>query len=347
VLAMCLMSTRSEEDRAEGRAILLAWQGYLDVEPELGIRLLLLLLYGFTHLLDKQPGREMEGRIRQFLGDRASFDPAAKDALYTLDRSSASLYQPDVAIVRKREAVAYYGPTPGNTVLRRPVEYYRCLVNYGASQISNGRYQDAIETYGKVQKLAKDYTPDTFPRLDFPQMNQLLAEYRCKRVSTTNAVRRQQEIVSSLGAISDPFYVENALAVYLALDEDFERSITMFDRLEERLTTSRINPEPSMIYLIAANRAATQFLVGDRSRARSEWAALTDVVNRIPYVFRPILIRRHELIAETFLGAGDESMDPREFDEHLIVGDRAEFGPLWQNFGRGFRMPEVEIWREN
>ena len=186
------MSTRSEDDRAEGRSILLAWEGYAELEPELGIRLLQLLLYGLTHLRDKQPGRELEGRIRQLLGDRVSFDPAAKDALYTLDRSSASLYQPDVAIIRKREAVAYYGPTPENTVLRRPVEYYRCLVNYGASQISNARYQDALETYGKVRKLVKEYAPKTFPRIDFPQMNQLLAEYRCRRVSAANAVRGQQ-----------------------------------------------------------------------------------------------------------------------------------------------------------
>ena len=72
------------------------------------------------------------------------------------------------------------------------------------------------------------------------------------------------------------------MAVYLALDADFERSIATFDRLKERLAANRTNPEPSMIYLIGANRAAARFLGGDRSNARAEWATLTDIVDRIP-----------------------------------------------------------------
>ena len=126
---MCLMSTRSEDDRARGRAILEAWDGLVEEEPELGIRLMQLLLYGLTHLQDKEPGRRFEGRLRQVLIDRVGFDPAAKDALYTLDRCAASLYQPDIAVVRNQEAAERFGPVPGQAVLRRPLEYYRCLVN--------------------------------------------------------------------------------------------------------------------------------------------------------------------------------------------------------------------------
>jgi len=345
--AMCLMSTRSESDRAEGRAILQAWTDYSEVEPELGMRLLQLLLYGLTHLVDKDSGRVLEGRIRQLLGDRTAFDIAAKDALYTLDRSSASLYQPDISIIRKREAVEYYGPTKDQSVIRRPVEYYRCLVNYGASLISNARYRDAIEKYGEVQDLVAAYAPDTFPRLDFPRMNQLLAEYRHQVVDAATAIQRQRQIVASLEAASDPFYVKNALAVYLTLTGAFEESIEIFDQLEDELTSSRTSPEPSMVYLIGANRAATRFLAGDRTTAQAEWSSLAQVVDRIAYVFRPILIRRHELLAGTMAEMTDEAMSPRAFDECLVADGRAEFGPLWENFGRGFRMPEVEFWREN
>ncbi len=91
--AMCLMSTRSEDNRMKGRSILEAWSGYEEEEPELGTRLMLLLLYGVAHLSEKEQGWALEGRIRQALIDRASFDTAAKDALYTLDRSSGSLYR--------------------------------------------------------------------------------------------------------------------------------------------------------------------------------------------------------------------------------------------------------------
>jgi hypothetical protein len=345
--AMCLMSTRSEADRAEGRSILQAWSDYVDVEPELGIRLLQLLLYGLTHLLDKEPGRALEGRIRQILGDRAAFDLAAKDALYTLDRCSASLYQPDVSIIRKGEAVEYYGPTEGHRVLRRPVEYYRCMVNYGAGLIGNAKYEEAVRKYSDVDRLVKEYAPGTFPRVDFPCMNQLLAEYRCQRVDAEEAVRRQRAIVASSKATSDPFYVKNALAVYLTLTESFAESIAIFDELGKELASSRSKPEPSMTYLIGANQAATRFLTGERARASADWSSLAKVVDQIAYSFRPILIRRHQLLAETMTGTSGEVMSPSEFDVHLVRGGKSEFGPLWDNFGRGFRMPEVEFWREN
>ena len=75
------MSTRSEKDRADGRAILEAWDRYEEEERELGIRLMHLLLFGLTHVTDKEPGRAFDRKLRRVLIDRVSFDMAAKDAL--------------------------------------------------------------------------------------------------------------------------------------------------------------------------------------------------------------------------------------------------------------------------
>lgn len=343
--AMCLMSTRDEEDRAEGRAILESWDGYEEDEPEVGIRLMQLLLFGLTHLTDKEPGRSFERRLRRILADRVSFDLAAKDALYTLDRCSGWLYQPDQALVNTRDAVAYYGPTEGQTVLRRPLEYYRCLANYGANLICNADYEESRAVHRDLEQLIGSYPVGVFPRLDFPRMNGLLTEYRLDAVDAEEAVRRQREITASLGVDGDPFYAENALGVYLALAERFDESLEIFDRLDAELNGRRANPEHSMVYLLRANRCVVWYLSGDR-RAQEEWNALTEVVNLIAYAIRPLLVRRHELLGEVV--GSVEGMSPRAFDEYLVTsGKPTEFGPLWQNFGRGFRMPEVEFWREN
>jgi hypothetical protein len=345
IRAMCLMSTRSEEDRANGRSILDRWAGYEDEEPELGVRLMQLLLYGLTHLRDKEPGRTLEGRVRQALVDRVSFDVAAQDALYTMDRCSASLYPPDVAVVRTREAAAYYAPGADQTVLRRPIEYYRCLVNYGANLISTAQYEAARQVYDDLEQFVHSYSEGVFPRLDFPRMNGLLAEYRLSLVDATEAVRRQQEIVDSFKVEGDPFYVENALAVYTTLADRHEEALEIFDRLYAELTASRRDPESSMVYLIRANRCIALFVSGEVEAAQAEWLALAEVVDRIAYTIRPLLVRRHELLAEV-IGEGGP-MSAREFDEYLVMRGPLEFGPLWENFGRGFRMPEIEFWRDN
>jgi hypothetical protein len=343
--AMCLMSTRSEVDRGEGRALLATWSGYEDEEPELGCRLARLRLYGLAMMVDKQPARELEGRIRQLLIERVSFDVSARDELYAMDRCAGSLYWPDISLVRNREAAAHFGPVEDEAVIRRPVEYYRCLVNLGSSLISNARYDEARHVYDDVERLVAAYPDGVFPRPDYPRMNLLLAQYRAGEVDAPSAVDRQRAIATSLKSESDPFYVDNALAVYLALAGSATDAVDIFDGLEATLVGDRRDPEPSMVYLIGANRCGARFLSGDVPAAQAEWDALTGVVNRIAYPIQPILLRRHELLAEVFATAG--AMSPRDFDEYLVVHSPDEFGPLWNNFGRGFRMPEVEFWREN
>jgi hypothetical protein len=342
--AMCLMSTRCESDRAEGCSLLAAWSGYEEEEPEVGIRLARLLLYGLSHLLDKTPARELEGRIRQTLVDRVSFDASAKDELYTMDRCSGSLYQPEVEVVRTREAATHFGPAPGQTVIRRPVEYYRCIVNLGASLISNALYNEARSVYDDVESLISDYPTDAFPRTDYPRMNHLLADYRVGFVDAGVAVDRQRAIAASLMVENDPFYVQNALAVYLTLIGSDTEANEIFDSLNTELHARLREPEPSMVYLIGANRCAARFVSGDRA-VLAEWDRLGEVAQRIAYTFRPILIRRHHILRD--LIADSPTISAREFDDYPLASHPNEFGPLWNNFGHGFRMPEVEFWREN
>jgi energy-coupling factor transporter ATP-binding protein EcfA2 len=343
--AMCLMSTRSEEDRGTGRAILESWVGYEEQEPEIGIRLLQLLLYGMTHLPDKEPGRNLEGRIRHVLGERTAFDRAAKDAIYVLDRCSASLYQPDIAVIRTREAVAYFAAGDEQTVLLRPLEYYRCLVNHGANLIATAQYEKARDVYDTLARLVDEYSQDVFPRLDFPHTNSLLADYRLESTTAQEAVVRQRDIATNHRVESDPFYVDNALAVYLSLSGEQQEAISILDGLDSLLSESRSIPEPSMTYLIRSNRCAARFLAGDFDRAVEEWDALDGVVEKIAYVFRPLMLRRHELLAKIM--GRREPMSPVAFDTCLIADGSREYGPLWKNFGRGFRMPEVEFWRDS
>jgi tetratricopeptide (TPR) repeat protein len=343
--AMCLMSTRSEDDRANGRSLLESWAGYEDQEPEIGIRLMQLLLYGRAHLREKEPGWQLESRMRHVLVDRAAFDAAAKDALYTLDRCAGALYQSDVALVRHEEARTYFGGSTQETTLRRPLEYYRCLVNLGASLIGVGRYRNAVEVYAEAENLVSRYTPGVFPRVDYPRMNRLLAEVRLGVVDAARAEALQREIVDGSGVESDPFYTGNAAAVYSALSGNLGAAIARLDSLEVELTRTRSEPEPGMVYLLGANRCAARYAAGDTRTAQAEWDMLSGLVDRMVYPSRPIYVRRHELLRK-IMDQG-EVMAPAAFDQVLLTQYPDEFGPLWDHYGRGFWLPAIEFWREN
>lgn len=337
--AEALICTRSEAARESSQAMLEGWSGFEKTEPELGMRLMLLHLYCLTLIVDKQPGRRLEAEIKQVLLKRGDFDQAAEDAWYTLDRCSGSLHEPDAALPRIREAAKYFGPKRGQSVIRRPVEYYRCMVNLGAHLVMTAAYDEALEVHTEIETLVAEYTPGTFSRLDYFRTTALLAEFRLAMIDATVAAERQETISAAEETRGDPFYPDNALAVYMIMAGANNDGIQVFDTLEDELV-KRPQPAPSVDYLVRANRCAARYCMGECDAAIVEWAELRDVCERIPYPVREYLIRRHDLLHKV-MRAG-EVCTPKDFDECLLALPR--FGPFWDQVGRGFWMPEVEWW---
>jgi tetratricopeptide (TPR) repeat protein len=340
--ATCLMVTRSEKDRAEADALLESWSDYVEEEPELAIRLMRLRLYHLALRVEKDAGQKLEARIRRILRQRSGFDPAAKDALYSLDRCAGSFHKADRALDMKRRAVEYYEPGEESLIPRRPVEYYLSLLNFGASLFTNGEYEKAHGVHTTLLALIDSYEESAFPRVDYPRANAVLTELRRGAIGVDEALRRQSEIVDLYKAPDDPFFIENARAVYLLLAGSQQESLGLFDQLAEQLA-ARQDPEPAMVYLVRGNRCGARFASGDHDGAIAEWNELSEVVSRIPYITRDSLIRRHEMLGAVMRER--RALSPKEFDECLLDKAPNEFSALWRHHGRGFRLPAVEWWR--
>lgn len=343
--AACLMSTRSEADREVARRILGGWSTYVNVEPELGTRLTLLSLYGLMHIVNKQPGIEMEEEIGRALVDRASLDMTAKDALHTLDRCSGGLYQVDVALRRIRRATKYFGPDDGDGLVRRPMEYYRCLVNLGSSLISNAEYDEACESHETLTRFVEQYPKGTFSRLDYPLMNQVLAEFRAGRIGSAEAADRQRRLLEMPAVENDSYYGANALAVYLTLSDQHDEAIKILQDAEAHLIANRPEPEPNITYLLGSNLCLVRFVSGEREGTPSEWEKVGAIIPDFVFPSKPVYERRHKLLAEII--REPRVMSPLELDEVLLLRNRDELGPLWEDYAHGFMLPAIEMWREN
>jgi AAA ATPase domain len=343
--AACLMSTRSEADREVARRILGGWSTYVNVEPELGTRLTLLSLYGLMHIVDKQPGIEMEEEIGRALVDRVSLDTTAKDALHTLDRCSGGLYQVDASLRRIRRAKKYFGPDDEDGLVRRPMEYYRCLVNLGSSLISNAKYNEACESHQTLTDFVEQYPDETFSRLDYPLMNQVLAEFRAGRIGSTEATSRQRQLLEMPAVENDSYYGANALAVYLTLSGQHDEAITILRDAEAHLIANRPEPEPNITYLLGSNLCLVRFVSGEREGAASNWEKVGGIIPDFVFPSKPVYARRHELLADVFRET--RVMSALELDEVLLSKNRDELGPLWEDYAHGFMLPAIEMWREN
>jgi len=343
--AACLMSTRSEADRESARRILSGWVDYVSVEPELGTRLMLLSLYGLMHIVDKGPGIALEEEIGRALIDRVSLDVTAKDALHTLDRCSGGLHPVDASLRRITRATNYYAPDNDDGLVRRPMEYYRCLVNLGSSLISNARYAEACQTHDTLFEFVEQYPSGTFSRVDYALMNQLLGEFRADRLEASDAAIRQRQLLAMQAVGNDPYYGTNALAVYLILSGAHGEAIALLEDAEKHLTANRPEPEPNIIYLLRSNRCLARFVAGEHDAATAEWDVIGEIISSFVFPSQPIYERRHELLAAALREIGATSAV--ELDGILVSKSHAELGPLWEDYAHGFMLPAIEMWREN
>lgn len=334
-----LVATRNERDRTEAIGLLSEWQTYVDVEFDIGLRVLQQLLYALVLEVDKTEGHQLSGRITQLLNQRAEFDTDAADALYMLDRSSGALFQPDVSYRKVRRATEHFDARTRGGLVRNPTELYRCLVNLGSKEVTNGAYADAICTHERLEEFVLEYAPGSFPRLDFPRSTALLARFRIGEVTAEEAVELQEEIIHRNGSREDPFYPGNALAVYRVLASDVDGGIHDFDQLILSLAEREL-PAPSLDYLLRANRCAARWVAGVTGTAH-EWDELLTVLQGVPYPIAKYMIERHNLLASVIAGRPG-TMSGQEFDRAVLQPPR--FGPFWDQLGRGFRMPEVEHW---
>jgi hypothetical protein len=175
-------------------------------------------------------------------------------------------------------------------------------------------------------------------------MNKLLAEFRMGTVDAREAIARQQAIVSS-AVDGDPFFGANAIAVYLVFAGQFDQALAIFDSADRKIVRSRRVPEPNVTYLIRSNRCVARYVSGDSGSTSSEWIELGDLVRLMTYPSREVFIKRHDLLSEVI--ATGEPTSAEQFDIELLLRYPEEFGPLWQNYGRGFTLPTIEFWREN
>ena len=224
-------------------------------------------------------------------------------------------------------------------MVRRPHEYFRALVNAVAELIVAGSFSEAAAAANVLDDFVADYVPGTFPRLDYPATNRLLADFRTGTVTAADAAERQAAITEELAIDADPFYSGNAEAVYLALAGRLDEAEGVLDKLLAAFN-ARPEPEANMLYVLSANRLCTRFVADNRSHLERDWKMLEETVRRIPYPIAEYLVLRHLRLADVFAQGGDWT--PAEFDECML--ERPESGPLWHQLGRGFRLPEIQWW---
>lgn len=133
--------------------------------------------------------------------------------------------------------------------------------------------------------------------------------------------------------------------MYSVLSDNLDLAASAFCTLNQKIDELELETfEPNMVYLIKSNYAGYLHVVGRSDEGRKIWQSLEETVRKIPYTSAAYFIKKHELMWSAFDDV--PTGNGVAWDTHLTTTGRREVGPSWDNYARGFRMPEIEFWRD-
>jgi hypothetical protein len=341
--ALCSMELQTADGFAEAVAMLTSWLPSLDGEVELRLRFLMLLQQAqvLSELLEE--ARETESKIEQQLLDRVPYDPDAAIALQIQNRRASAVNGPTVAEQRIREAVTFFraGSRPTS---REQLELYRSLNNLIATQIRLGKFAEAHANAEDAERIALD-NPDVVRRLDCLASNAVLAGLRLGVIDVTEAIIRQQMIITSPEGAADKFLHRCNLAAFLLLAARDGEADAELQRLGDELRSQSI-AETYLYFYWAASSAGLAAVRGELQEALRLHAEMEHFSQAIRWPCAAHVRRRQLLLPELLpLITADT---PREAADRILLDTHPnEVGPGWDYYARLFPCAELSYWSDS
>jgi hypothetical protein len=290
--------------------------------------------------------RRIEKELELELGKRARFDAHAATALQIQNRRSSSVNSVEIAEVRTRRAVDFFGDIDESGALRNPIELYRALNNHAALLIELGRYPEAVVVARRGEEVVVAFQAQGFPRHDVLAHNLVLATLRSGAISPKEAVIRQEIIVASDVGKSDNFLQRCNLAAFRILDEQFDAARVLLDALKSEIATQGLT-ESYLTYYCDALRLGLAFATNDLPSARVVHEGMSSFVAKVRWPTAAYVRRRHELVGQLLHEGAPAIVAPRDVDQLLVARFSHEIGPCWNHHGRVLTCNELAFWSDS
>lgn len=341
LLALCLSRPMENQSFKEALECLNGWDELKVEESEIWLRIQSTKLVMHCHLYEFDKARMIEKEIMLYLVERVKFDDYAADNINIIRRKSGSLHISDIAVERSKKSVEHFSATI-NGNYKNPVQFFMALNNYAGNLLVLGEYDSAFNNAKVAIDILATYKDFIFPKPFIPANNYIISGLLSKNFSEHDALEMYSTIVDNLDGQADKLLIKNNIAVTYCLCNQLEIASSMLEQIYETILKKQELDNYYYYYLIS-NFACVRFLLGDKDKALSLWTTLIDKIPKIPEI--DYLIRRHDLIADSFLSL--EVNDPLIWQEHLLKSNPYELGKSWGFFGKGFLYSDLQFWSES
>lgn len=344
LLSLCLLKSSLKTKRQRARETLVQWQNLSFNEGEIWSRIMSTLLVACVHLGELEEAKKIESQLMTYFSMRMDYDSEIGTSLNVLRRKAASLHSSEIAVKRTKDAAEYFGPSATGTAPRNPLEYYRALSNLSGNQTVQGDYDSAWQAAQKALDLVRQFPDMSFPRLEIPTNNLVIAGLLADYLNSEEARRLVEAALSSTSDHADSILLRNNLAVFMTMSGKLDEA-----RLELESLSKRIERENSSddyyFYFVNSNLIALEYLLGTTSEGLAQWINLSKRIPQIPEGDRIMLIRRHDLLIEAI---GDVPKGDFVGWQYFLQRNYAEeLGRAWRFFRNGFLLTDIQFWSES
>jgi hypothetical protein len=336
--ARCVKTHGSPDARAYVVEILLRWREEPPIEFEQWFRLMSILTIMQVDHGDYAGARLTSRLIAIQLATRTSFDPFADSARHIIDRRDAALFQADIAAQRCRRAVQFFtGGDPSSP--RNPMQLYLALTNLSANLLMIGEFAEAERVAADAVAMHNAIPSIRFPRMQLPLSNLIVAAFRSESIGAEQAARSMRLVAESTPDPGDAILIHNNMAVMQALAGDLPGAAHILRAVQRRLPR-----DGYYAYFVSTNLTCFEYLVNGGPNARAQWVELATGIPMIPEADRAALQKRHALLTDAFDNVNTGEVE--RWWSYLNDTAPPQIGPVWNFYGYGFLLSDIQFWSE-
>jgi hypothetical protein len=337
LLALCLKRSVNAAEVKFGKELLQSWVGLKATEAEQWFRIMSTLTMMHADSGDFSEAKLCERELVSYFGDRLHSDPFAASGLNRLRRRCSALHSAEIAVERCRKAADYFGPTEGNSPPRNPLQWYLALTNLSANLLMMADFREANDVARRALDVSREFR-QARRRPEIPLNNLVVSALLNGDISATEASRMLRDALTVSRNAGEIAILANNMAAAKARSGELNEAL---EDLEAVARGARGEYNEYYMYFINSNLTGLRFLLSGGSGWADEWDKIAPP--KIPEGDRIFLLRRHELQREAFYRRQTSYL---EWDSYISTHYRAELGPTWSFYGRGFLFSDLQFWFE-
>ncbi|AJD52965.1 MAG: ATP-binding protein [Rhodospirillales bacterium] len=343
LMAMCLLQSLEQADRARAATLLEPWRDKLQQASDTWVRLMISLMFAQIQLSQFSEARQLEREVLRRLQKYRLHDEGVRHLLNRFRAASCMLHAHEIALPRTERLIEEMENLPVGERYIENNTYFVALTNASSLELTAGNYEKSAKYAERGLKLRGTAPTSKFQSF-VPALSNLLVAHALARPSQIENI---VSVYESTGKIKpedeDNLLYRNNQASVLIMAGRFKQAKEM---LTEDYLSMKVMPDCDgyFFFFTTQNLALTEYLTGNLENAISLLDESSEREDDLLPDCISYLVQRTRYIRDIWESNAKLTLS----EQNGLLTDKANvkgrIGPCWPFYGRLPLFTPIEIW---